>query len=357
MMYAWIEGETRPRWKPKQRWRDVVNKDLEELGLKDQWIEMTAHREEWRSAINKKEQARFEEDEKKEEARIKDFKCPSCEMKCKSHRGLMIHMKKKHPNVCEKCGREFKNSTGLLNHQRTCGSEDKRREKGEEESEWVSHSKQKRRRKSDHPEDPDCLSSNPSSPPAAALTSISSLSVTTSSPIIPTTETTEGAEEEEVIKCPFCGHECTDNRGLSSHLRFKHKVSFASLSSTPAPLPAVPLSPLCPSTSSSSSSSSSASPTFTIETIASISPPSPHEEKTTGKEVKCPYCDHSCADARGLSSHIRFKHKDEYQENKASKNPSTKKTSTPLSSTNLSSPSSDKGSFIPPRKSRSEPMT
>ena len=86
MRYAWIEGETRPQWKPKQRWRDLVNKDLDELGLKDRWFEMTAQREEWRSAINKKEQARFEEAEKKEEARIEEFKCPGCEMKCKSHR-------------------------------------------------------------------------------------------------------------------------------------------------------------------------------------------------------------------------------------------------------------------------------
>jgi hypothetical protein len=338
----------------------VVNKDLERLGLKDQWFSLATQRDEWRTAINKKEQARFEEDEKKEEARIKEFKCPSCDMKCKSHRGLMIHLNKKHPNVCEKCGKEFKNSTGLLNHQRTCGIEDKRREKEEEESEWVSYSKQKRRKRSapislptEERSPPVCSSSNSSSP-EASLPKLSSSEAAPlpnpSSSTETTTAATAATEEEDDggVKCPFyVNFKCADNRGLSSHLRFIHKVSFASLSSSPTPSTASTPS-IC------SSSSFSNSPVFTLAAIASL--PSSSSSPST-KEAKCPYCLKVCVDARGLSAHIRFKHKDEDEDRHASKTPSTKKPSTQLSSAELSSPSSDKGSFIPPRKSRSEPTT
>ena len=356
MMHAWIEDETRPRWKPKQRWRDVVNKDLEELGLKDRWFEMAAQREEWRSAIQKKEQARFEEAERKEEARIKEFKCPSCEMKCKSHRGLIIHMEKKHPNVCEKCGKEFKSATGLVLHRRACGNEDKRREKEEadEESEWATWNKQKRRSR----KNPTAQSTTEEKSPPAC----SSSSLPPDPCSLPTASSTkeEEEEEEEAIQCPLCAQEFSANRGLSSHLRHKHNISFSSLSSTSHPPASVsPSSVICSSVCSSLSSSSSAPPPCSIATpTVSLTPltPTPPSEQANTKQQQCPYCEHLSADSRGLSSHLRFKHKAEYQKSKTSTSSSTKTTSTqPLSS--VSSPLSDKGSFIPPRSSWSEPMT
>jgi len=250
IMYSWIEDCPRPKGKPKQRWRDVINRDLKVLGLKDRWYELAAQREEWRAAIHKREQARFEEAERKEAEKVREFECMKCAKKCKSEKGLKGHMTRVHPHMCQKCGKEFDNPKSLSCHQATCKEEKKEKEKekkqekgGSNDDEWEYHGKRKQKEK------PTSSSSSP--------------------PDLPPPE----------YRCALCKDYVAKNfTGLQSHIRHKHP------NGTPN------------SDTHSSSSSISSSPS------SSAPPPS------QSKFHQCRFCSFTCAVKVGIWKHEQTKH-------------------------------------------------
>ena len=248
IMYSWIKDCPRPKGKPKQRWRDVVNRDLKALGLKERWYELATQRGEWRAAIHKREQARFEEEERKEAEKIREFACINCGKKCKSEKGLKGHMTRVHPFMCQKCGAEFDNHKSLSCHQATCKEQKKEKEKEENDEEWEYHGKRKQKEK----------------PPSS------------SSPDLPPTE----------FRCSLCKDFVAKNlTGLKSHLKHKH----------PDGKPTLDLPSSSPSLSSSSSPSVS-------------QPPSPPPPPAQSKNFQCHFCSFTCAAKIGIWKHEQTQH-------------------------------------------------
>ncbi len=278
MMYSWIEDCPRPKGKPKQRWRDVVNRDLKALGLKERWYELAAQREEWRAAIHKREQARFEEEERKEAEKIREFACMKCGTKCKSEKGLKGHMTRKHPFMCQKCGNEFDNHKSLSCHQATCKERKKEKEKEKIDDEWEYHGRRKQKEK-------------PSSSSSA-------------SPDLPPTE----------FRCSLCRDFVAKTlTGLKSHLRHKHpdgKLSHDLLRSR---------SSLSPSSSSS------------------VSPPPPPPAQA--KNFQCRFCSFTCAAKIGIWKHEQTQHQPSMSAASSSSPPTTADSSSSTRSTNA--PTSD----------------
>ena len=247
MMYAWIQDHPRPKGKPKQRWRDVINRDLKALGLKERWYDLAAQREEWRTAIHKREQARFEEAERQETEKIRNFRCPNCPKTCKTEKGLKCHMSRKHANMCQKCGKMFDNPKSLWSHGAKCKEQRKEKEKEKEKEssdEWEHHGKKNKKEQK--------------------TTSSAALD-------LPPLQ----------FKCNICCYSAQNLTGLKSHIRSKH----------PDGKPSTDLNSRSSSTSSASSSSSSSSP---------------RASKTTHQ---CPTCGFTCSSAIGLWKHKNTQHK------------------------------------------------
>ena len=272
IMYSWITDWPRPKGKPKQRWRDAVNRDLKALGLKDRWYEMTAKREEWRAAIHKREQTRFEEEERREAEKIRDFVCVKCAKKCKSQNGLKGHMTRKHRNMCQKCGTEFENQKSLWSHSAKCKEKrkekeeekEKRKEKIESDDEWEYHGKRKQSAKPS--------SSLPGLPPVEHRCSICetyvaknrtgllshirhhhpdgkpspSMQIPSSSAALSAEVAPTAPPSSKVFQCRFCPFTCNSQIGRWKHENTTHKTSTStpptSITTTPTSDLSVPSS-------------------------------------------------------------------------------------------------------------------
>ena len=298
MMYAWIDGVKRPKGKAKQRWRDTVNKDLKELGLRDDWYDRAAQREEWRKIIHTKEQERFENAEKKEKDKVREWPCPKreCTEKCRSEKGLRMHVERKHPLTCWICGKEWKNDRALGTHLRTCSrkketteakqskgkEKEKKIEKGNDEWVYQIRPKQQQQRES---------------------TSSSSSSTSDSS-------------IQERHQCLICKEFLPTAKGLKIHITRKHNNQVASETD--------------PSTATSSSSSTETSPSYTTQPSSSSSSST---SLLATQDLTCPWqCGFTANYPKGLKCHIRITHRNQLPEtpNPPSSSPSASISMNPI---------------------------
>lgn len=258
MMYAWIEESKRPRGKPSRRWKDAVNKDLEMLGLRECWYEMGAKRSEWKEEIRRREEMRFEEAERKEETKIREYPCPyaGCEKMLKNLKGVKLHMNAKHPNACEICGQQCKNQHGLAIHQGACRKKKEeeaegRKRREEEEAKLKAKEKMKEKEQVDE-------RSGEKQKEKERDWCVSTLSKS----VVETTN-----------ECEFCGFKAKTPYGLKVHQRWRHLEIKEDSGSA-----------FCSSTSSTSS-----------------------YQRRSKKRI-CPKCGRTCGNAAGLSSHLRWVH-------------------------------------------------
>ncbi|KAL1462002.1 hypothetical protein WDU94_013857 [Cyamophila willieti] len=135
------EGK-RPQTKPKQRWCDVLKKDLKTVNINiENWREEAADRKEWRCNIQNKanehqekaikttKEKRLERHEREDQV---EWKCPMCDFKRQGIRGrqyVLSHLKQKHGvgstsnesennTSCTTCGQNYKTKSGLSSHVR-----------------------------------------------------------------------------------------------------------------------------------------------------------------------------------------------------------------------------------------------
>ena len=126
----------------KQRWNDLISRDLQRCGLIDVWREQAMNRKTWQCVV-RESTARVNEEDELREKQSKDEKkkrrenrqmaaenalhCDEsgCTFIALTRAGLVNHQRQAHSpphfSTCTICGKQF-HQQGLRNHQRFCSN-------------------------------------------------------------------------------------------------------------------------------------------------------------------------------------------------------------------------------------------